>query len=107
MTPFDLFGLLSAVGVGVAFVLLGRLSNRLGAASKARPHTWGFYIASGFLLASAVLQALNIVLGASAPGAALDTAAGLVLHNVMPAVGITIGLVYTWHYWSWLLAETG
>lgn len=106
MTPFDLFGLLSAVGIGVALVLLGLLSNRLGAASKARPHTWGFYIASGFLFASAALGAFNIVFGGGTPGTALDSAAGLVVYNVLPAAGISIGLFYTWHYWSWLLAET-
>lgn len=107
MTGFDLFGLLSAIGIGVALVLLGLLSNRLGAASKARPHTWGFYVAAGFLFASAVLQMLNIVLGGGTPETALDTAAGLIVYNAMPAVGISIGLFYTWHYWSWLLAETG
>ena len=37
----------------------------------------------------------------------LDTAAGLIVYNAMPAAGISIGLFYTWHYWSWLLAETG
>ncbi|MFN8379985.1 MAG: hypothetical protein U0452_15075 [Anaerolineae bacterium] len=107
MTSFDLFGLFSAIGVGVALILLGLLSNRLGAASKARPHTWGFYIAAGFLLGSAVLQAVHILLGGHAPNTALDSVAGLVAYNVMPAIGITIGLFYTWHYWSWLLAETG
>ena len=107
MTPFDLFGLLSTIGVGVALVLLGLLSKRLGAASKARPHTWGFYAAAGFLFVSAALQALNILFQWFAPGAVLTAPGWVIVYNVFPAVGLTIGLFYTWHYWSWLLAESG
>ena len=107
MTVLDLFGLFSTIGIGVALVLLGLLSKRLGAASKARPHAWGFFIASGFLFASAALQATIIALRWGTPADALETTVGVVVYNILPAVGVTIGLFYTWHYWSWLLAETG
>jgi hypothetical protein len=30
----------------------------------------------------------------------------LIAHHLPMAIGITIGLVVTWHYWSWLLTET-
>lgn len=107
MTPYDLFGLLSTIGIGVALILLGLLSKRLGKASKARPHAWGFTIAAGFLFISAALQLLNILVQWVTPGAAPDSPLWVVVYNVLPAVGVTIGLLYTWHYWSWLLAESG
>jgi hypothetical protein len=107
MTPFDWFGLFSSIGVGVALLLLGLLSKRLGAATKARPHAWGFYVAAGFLFTSAALQGLTTLASGSAPDTALASPAWIIVYNVMPAVGITIGLFYTWHYWSWLLAESG
>lgn len=107
MTPFDLFGLLSSIGIGLALIVLGLLSKRLGAASKARPHTWGYYVAASFLFISALLQATNILFQWVAPGAALNSPGWVIAYNVLPAVGLTIGLFYTWHYWSWLLAESG
>ena len=60
MTILELFGLLSLVGIGVMLLVLGALSKRLGAATKAGPRYFGFYAAAGFLFASAALQAVNI-----------------------------------------------
>ncbi len=107
MTILELFGLLSLVGIGVMLLVLGALSKRLGAATKAGPRYFGFYAAAGFLFASAALQAVNIFARLTESSALLESPVWIIVYSVMPAVGVTIGLVYAWHYWSWLLAESG
>lgn len=107
MTAFELFGLFSLIGIGVMLVIVGVLSKRLGAASKATRRYYGFYAAAGFLFASAGLQAVNILARFTEASVMLESPAWIIVYNVLPAVGITIGLVYAWHYWSWLLAESG
>jgi hypothetical protein len=101
------FGLLGVGGIGVMLVVLGLLSKRLGAATKAARRYYGFYAAAGFLFASAGVQALNLLLRLAPESALLDAPAWLLVYIGLPAVGVTIGLVYAWHYWSWLLAESG
>lgn len=107
MSAFDGLGLIGTLGVGLAMVILGLLSRRFGAATRAAPRYRGFYIASGFLFVSATLQLLNFLLAHTAADALLESPLWLIVYNILPAVGVTIGLFHTWHYWSWLLAESG
>ncbi len=107
MSVLDGFGLLGTLGVGVAMVVLGLLSRRFGAATRAAPRYRGFYIAASFLFVSAALQMLNFLIAHTAADALLESPLWLIVYQILPAVGVTIGLVQTWHYWSWLLAESG
>lgn len=92
-------------GIGVALLVLAALSRRLGAATQARAVYVGFILAAGLLFVSAGLHAANALLH-FAPTDATSAEIGWVLVlDGLPALGITIGLVLAWHYWSWLLAE--
>jgi hypothetical protein len=102
-----LAGLLGAFGIGVMLIVVGLLSKRLGAATKAARRYYGFYAAAGFLFTSAAAQALNILLSFVPASALLDAPAWAFVYIGLPAIGVTVGLVYAWHYWSWLLAESG
>lgn len=107
MTAIELFGLLGLIGIGVMLIVTGLLSKRLGAATKAPRRYFGFYAAASFMFASAGLQAINSLFRFTEAGALLASPLWIMVYNGLPAIGITIGLVYAWHYWSWLLAESG
>ena len=94
-----------AAGIGVMLLALAVLSRRLGAATHARPLYLGFIVAAGLLFVSSGLHAANEVLQ-FAPADVAQAGIGWVLVlDGLPALGITLGLLLAWHYWSWLLAE--
>lgn len=95
-----MLALMSAVGpfsVALALVVLGQLSQRLGAVTKMPPRYRWFYVAAGLVGCSVVARLLGV-----------STAAQEVLSLVYSAtfaVGVTLGLVVAWHYWGWLFGE--
>jgi hypothetical protein len=93
-----------AAGIGVMLLVLAVLSRRLGA-THARPMYLGFVVAAGLLFASAGLHAANEVLQFAPVDAAQAEIGWVLVLDGLPAVGITLGLLLAWHYWSWLLAE--
>ncbi len=97
-----LLALLSATGpaaVSVSLVIVGLLSQRLGAVTKMPAYYRWFYVAAVLVGVSSVTR----VLGASA-----GPDEGLALFcTVTFALGVTIGVVVAWRYWSWLFGERG
>lgn len=99
------FGLLGLFSIGVALVLLARLSQRIGYVMASRPYYRGLYVA-------AVLVWMGM-LGRGYVALAQPPVSDAVGHNLvytlfndgLPALGVTIGLGVVWYYWSWLLAE--
>jgi len=87
--------------LAVALVLLGLLSRRLGAVTKAPPYYIGLLVAGGFLATSAFAQFANAALVTPAD----QQLAWALIYEGLPAFGMTVGLVFAWRYWSWLLAE--
>lgn len=107
MIASELFSLLGLIGIGIMLIVIGVLSKRLGAATKAARRYYGFYAAAGFLFVSAGFQAANSLFRFAEADALLASPLWIMIYNGLPAIGVTIGLVYAWHYWSWLLAESG
>jgi len=60
------------------------------------PHYRWFYIAAGLLMGSVVIRLLSV-------GGATDELS--LLYASTFAIGVTIGLVVAWRYWSWLFSE--
>ena len=103
MNVITALGLVLWVAVIVTLVVLAQLSQRLGAVTKARPYYRWYYVAACFVAAAVVVRVLN-----SQPPLAASpnlTILGIILHDGLQAIGLTIGLIVTWYYWSWLLAE--
>jgi hypothetical protein len=91
--------MLSAVGpasVALALVVAGLLSKRLGAVTKMPPIYRWFYVAAGLLGGSVAARLLSI-------GGATEVLS--LIYAATFAVGVTIGLVVAWRYWSWLFSE--
>ena len=103
MTILSALSLILWVGVIVTLFALAQLSQRLGAVTHARPYYRWYYGAACLVGVGKIIHILNL----QPPLAASPnvTILGMVLHDGFQALGLTIGLIVTWYYWSWLLAE--
>lgn len=99
------FGLIGLLAIIVALIALGILSRRLGAATHAAPYYLGFYVAALLVAVSLVARTANLILGFADDAAAAHDPGWALLFAGLPALGMTLGLVMAWRYWSWLLAE--
>ncbi|GAB4314234.1 MAG: hypothetical protein Kow00117_06590 [Phototrophicales bacterium] len=95
----QLFGLIGLLSIAIMMFVLGMLSQRLGRVTRAAPYYYGFFLSAIFVLIGVGARLVYPVDS--------DDPAWVLLVNGTPALGITIGLVVAWHYWSWLLAERG
>jgi hypothetical protein len=95
-----LLALLEPLSIGITLIVLGLLSRRLGAQTQAKPYYLGFYAAAALIGVSVAAQLLDALLGV-----ADDGALWVIVADVFPAAAVTIGVVFAWRYWSWLLAE--
>jgi hypothetical protein len=105
MTAWNLFGAFGAVGIGTALLILGLLSKRLGKATRARSSYAGFYAATFILYVTALLQVANALLNFATPDMLMTEPLWLFAYIGLPALGVTLGIIFAWRYWSWLLAE--
>jgi len=109
MTAF--FTLLSPTGTIAAIVvlyILARLSKKLGAVTRMAPYYRWYWVGMASLLVGLMSQFLRItVLLAGEAHYSWFNAAPFYLftYHLPVALGVTIGLVVTWRYWSWLLRE--
>lgn len=105
MTLLHSAGLVGLVAIGVALVVLGRLSQRLGRVTHARPYYVGLYLAAACVWGGAIVRLYFITRIQPALDAPESQFLYTLLGDGLPAIGLTLGLLVTWYYWSWLLAE--
>jgi small-conductance mechanosensitive channel len=107
MTPAipELVGAIAPLGIAIALLVLGMLSRRLGKATRARPLYFGFFAAAVLLFITALLHIANAFIGFAPLTDPVTDPFWVLVFNGLPAIGVTIGLVLVWRYWSWLLAE--
>jgi hypothetical protein len=101
----DAFALCGPLSIGLALIILGLLSKRLGSATRAPPFFVGFYVAAGLVFLSAAAQAANLVFGLASQDELTQSLLWVFLYNGLPALGVTVAVYFAWRYWSWLLAE--
>ena len=92
-----------------ALLILAQLGKKLGAVTKMRSVYRGYYAASALVGLSLILRLVRAsVFWAQRdelPAALNEPLLYLLLYHLPLAVGLTIGLAITWHYWKWLLKE--
>lgn len=98
-------GLIGYFAMGVALLILAQLSKRLGSVTHARSYYWAYYLAIALIWSGILVRLLFITRGQSFLQATNTKLVYTLVSDGLPAIGITIGLIVTWHYWSWLLAE--
>ena len=100
--------ILSLVGnfaIGAVMILLARLSQRLGHVTQARSRYVWFYVAAVLVWLGMLAQIFLLRQGMLSAARLQQDILWILLIKGLPTLGVTIGLVVAWHYWSWLLAE--
>lgn len=105
MSIGHLLGLIGHFGVGAALVVLGALSRRLGSVTQARRYYIGLYLAAILVWLGLGARLYFITQGDQSLRAPNQHVLYTLLSDGLPALGVTLGLIVTWYYWSWLLAE--
>jgi len=101
-----------SVGLAAVVFMLGvlaRFGRKLGAVTKMRPYYRGYYVAMVCVGLAFMMRLVRAsVFWASPqdiPQLLNSPVFYLFLHHIALALGLTLGLGITWHYWSWLLKE--
>ena len=97
-----LLSLLSPISIMVALIVVGLISRRLGEQTKAKPFYLGFFAAAILVLISIAAQFLDLLL--HFPHTNTDVL-WIIVDDGLPAIAVTVGVIFAWRYWSWLLAE--
>ena len=103
-----LLGTLGTLSLVSMVFILAQLSERFGSVIKMSPLYRGYYVAMLFLFMSWLTHA--VVAGATmepaqAPAMINQPWFLFVTYHLPLAIGVTISLVVTWLYWSWLVTE--
>ena len=106
---FSLLGVLAPVAIAVTLVVLGLLSQRLGAVTNTPPYYRWFYVAAVLVSVAAFFELLYVLSLSVDDGEGLVYAEAfyLLTYSVPMAVGLMISAAVSWRYWGWLLSERG
>jgi hypothetical protein len=102
-------GALGLFSILYALLILAQFGRKLGAVTKMKPFYSGYYVAACCVGLALVVRFVR----ATVFWAPRDTIPSLLnsplfyllLYHLPLAIGLSLGLVITWHYWSWLLKE--
>jgi hypothetical protein len=104
----SLLGALGTLSILLVLYILAKLSERFGSVIKMRPQYRYYYLALIFLFIGWLAQLLVLAAGLTPANIQnwLNSPWFLLMAYYVPlTIGVTIGLVITWRYWSWLVAE--
>lgn len=93
---------LGYLSIAVMLAILGDLSRRLSATNQQSSRYTLAWIGSGCFFVRFVLQLIYFAGWFHIDATDMFWSS---IYAGLPAVGITLGLITGWHYWSWLLAE--
>ncbi len=104
-----ILGSLGLFAIVYALLILAQFGRKLGAVTKMRPFYNGYYVAACCVGLALVMRLVR----ATVFWAPRDTIPSLLnappfyllLYHLPLAIGLSLGFVITWHYWSWLLKE--
>ncbi len=96
--------LIEPASLGVALIVLGHLSRRLGKYTHDKPVFRWLYTSASLMFLSLLGR---IALTLADPALPVVEPARVIIYAGLPALAMTISLWALWRYWSWLLAERG
>lgn len=108
MTALTLLGTVGTLSLIVLFYILAKLSERFGSVIKMAPLYRYYYLVILFLAIGCITQLFvaRATLTIEHSQVWFTTPWFLFLAYHLPlALGLTIGLVIAWRYWSWLITE--
>jgi hypothetical protein len=90
-------------------VILAQFGNKLGAVTKMRPFYRGYYVAACLVGLALVVRFIRTSVVWASPESISPVLKEpifyLLSYHLPLGLGVTLGLIITWHYWSWLLKE--
>lgn len=102
-------GSLALFSLLYALAILAQFGDKLGAVTKMRPLYRGYYAAAGLvglaLIARFIRASVMWASPESMPPILNQPLFYLFLYHLPLGLGLTLGVIITWHYWSWLLKE--
>lgn len=107
MTPIiaEMLGIVGLLALGIVLWLFGRISQRMGQTLNTRPYYIGLYISAVLLWTGAVFRFIFLTGHLPSWGESVQNILYILMADGLPSLGVTIGLLVAWYYWSWLLAE--
>ncbi len=104
----SLLGTLGVFSLVILFYILAKLSERFGSVIRMKPLYRYYYVALVFLIIGCITQLL-VALAVSAPQNIsiwfVDPWFLFAAYHLPLTIAVSIGLVVTWRYWSWLVTE--
>lgn len=100
-----MLGIVGLLALGSAFMVLARISYRFGLVMHSRPYYYGLVIGGVLMWGGAFSRLIFLTGGLASFGNLYQNSVYTLLSDGLPALGVTLGLLSAWHYWSWLLAE--
>jgi len=104
--------ILGSVGLAsllFALVVLAQFGRKLGAVTKMKPYYKGYYGAIAFVGVAFVVRLIRAAVFWAPPETIPSVLSApvfyLIFYHLPLAIGLSLGLGLTWHYWSWLLKE--
>jgi hypothetical protein len=92
-----------------ALLILAQFGRKLGAVTKMRPLYKGYYVAACCLGLALVVRFIRVSVfwapEEAVPALLNSPIFYLLLYHLPVALGLSLGVALTWHYWSWLLKE--
>jgi hypothetical protein len=103
-----LLGTLGTLALGVLFYILAKLSEKFGSVIKMPPIYRYYYLAFVLLIIGSITHLLEASITSTSETIVAWLVAPWFLflaYHLPLAIGVTIGLIITWRYWSWLIIE--
>jgi hypothetical protein len=102
-------GAVGLISVLYALLVLAQFGRKLGAVTKMRPFYRSYYVAAGCVGLALVMRFIRASVfwapPETVPSMVNAPSFYLLLYHLPLAIGLSLGLAVTWHYWSWLLKE--
>ncbi|PJF29821.1 MAG: hypothetical protein CUN52_06420 [Phototrophicales bacterium] len=93
------FGMMA---IAILLMVLGLLSRRLGRVTRSNRY-YGIFFMATILMLIGVGGRFWVFIHTDTNS--YDNLWWIMIYNGAPALGLTLGVIVAWHYWSWLLAE--
>ena len=96
MTILSLLEWAGPLSIMLMLVIMGLLSQRLGAVTRHPPIYRGLFLSAGFVGISLVCEIFFLV---------TTNTLFTLFYDVSLVIGLALGVVIVWRYWGWLLSE--
>ncbi len=108
MPLITIFSAIAPLSIVVVFHILAKLSRRFGSVLKMTAVYKWYYLAEALgiiALLAHLWQASTLLSAPHQPAPALAPWFGLIFFDLPLTIAVTIGVIVTWRYWSWLIIE--